>query len=217
MTQANYNRQQVFSECGAGAIFFAFTERGVNASWHLQHRPSLRASVPGTAFCCRPVRSADGWFIPARTLLDAQLFHSPPKVAHLKRQTGHQTSRQMGQVAGEKFVRGIRDRVAGAAELRVLMVAGSRTRHRLKTFGSVAKNVANEGKRMKTSAFVGISKQTCQTTSLATSRWPQERRAGRKVGATAAGGGGGGVQGGPNANIPMGRNERGILGKGGSV
>ena len=61
---------------------------------------------------------------------------------------------------------------------------------------------------METSAFVRLSKQTSQTTSLETHFRPQECRAGRKVGATAAGGGGGGSDGRPDQNGLMGLRER---------
>jgi len=195
MTNGNYNRQQVFFECGAGAIFL-----------HSHNEPPTSRSdynaSQTTAFLCRTLQfvvggitqgqlapahnDGDGWFIPVRTLLDARLFHFLPKVAGHKRKTGRQTSLQTGQGAGEKVCKKESGSGRGAAELRVLMVAGSRSRHRLKTFGSVAINVANEGKRMKINVFVRISMQTRQTTSLETRRRPQEHRAGRKAGVVAA-------------------------------
>jgi hypothetical protein len=54
-------------------------------------------------------RDGDGWFIPVRTLLEARLFHSPPKVAPKgKRQAANRASRWV-RSRGKKFVKEERD------------------------------------------------------------------------------------------------------------
>ena len=147
-----------------------------------RHRNLRSASSPADGWCLMTAM-ATGWFITSRTLLDARLFQSPPKVAGYK-EWCCQTKRQTGQVAEEKTCKG----EMGRARLWRM----ARSRHWLKVVVTVAFSVAQRGKRMKTSAFVGISKQTRQTISLEMSPRPQECRAGRKAGAMAAGGGGGG-------------------------
>ncbi|MFZ0827252.1 MAG: hypothetical protein WAO02_07495 [Verrucomicrobiia bacterium] len=58
----------------------------------------------------------DGWFIPARTLLDARLFHPPSNVAGKKIKTGRQESLQMGRVVKKVFAKEYEDSVDSVAK-----------------------------------------------------------------------------------------------------
>ena len=63
------------------------------------------------------IQDGNGWFIPASTLLDARLFHSPPKVAVSEKRTGLQTSVQMGQTTRKKVCK--RGTVRGASRVEI--------------------------------------------------------------------------------------------------
>jgi hypothetical protein len=117
---AKENKQQDLPDSDA-AVFFLLS----------QNEPTKHDSAAQTtAFLCRTLQfvvggitygqlapahlDGDGWFIPARTLLDARLFHSKPNVAGLKRKTGRRTSLQNRlSRAGKYFLKG-KNRVAEA-------------------------------------------------------------------------------------------------------
>ena len=94
MTKGNFNRQQIFSSASR-ARFFLLSQNEVSmrhGSCSTVQAFVLLCQTPQFAFGQFARRrlvsddgDGDGWFIPARTLLDARLFQSPPKVAGFNR------------------------------------------------------------------------------------------------------------------------------------
>jgi hypothetical protein len=217
MTKGNYNRQQVFFECGAGAVFLLSHNQlpTSRSDYHAAQTP---------AFLCRtlqfvigrfthgqlaPVHHDGGGFIPVCPLLDAQLFHSPPKVAWYKRKTGRQTNLQTGQVAGKKVCKGGTGRGAVAAEIKVEAPA--------ENVRECSKKCSKRGKTYENQRICEDFKADapdCKFRNARQAAGVPGRSEGRRDG---GGRGRGGSAGRSDRNIPMGRNERGILGKGGSV
>jgi hypothetical protein len=128
MTNRNYNRQRVFFECIAGAIFLHSHDELSTCNSHygtVQTNASLGWTsefVVGQPTHSQPApahHDVDGSFILVFAVLDAQLFHSMSEVALLKSISGRQKCLQTGQVAGKKVCKGGTGRGAVAAEIKV--------------------------------------------------------------------------------------------------